>query len=240
MALPYLILNGVSSKNITGLLIQSLPPISKPKIRTSVEEIDGRDGDIVTTLGYAAYDKPISIGLKGDYNVDDVIEYFNGSGQVIFSNELDKYYNYAIYDTIDFNRLIRFRTATLNMHVQPFKYSVDEPPIKWTNTNGTTIANISVRNTGNIYSKPTLTITGSGTVNIYLDNTQILELALSAAGETIIIDVESMNATDNDGNYLNRQVTGDYDNLILAVGSNNLRVTGTLTSITIYKYSRWI
>lgn len=240
MALPYLIINGVSSKNITGLLIQSLPPISKPKIRTSVEEIDGRDGDIVTTLGYAAYDKPISIGLKGDYNVDDVIEYFNGSGQVIFSNELDKYYNYAIYDTIDFNRLIRFRTATLNMHVQPFKYSVDEPPIKWTNTNSTTIANISVRNTGNIYSKPILTITGSGTVNVYINNTQILELALSAAGETIIIDVESMNATDTDGNYLNRQVTGDYDNLILAVGLNNLRVTGTITSIAIDKYSRWI
>ena len=240
MALPYLIINGVSSKNITGLLIQSLPPISKPKIRTSVEEIDGRDGDIVTTLGYAAYDKPISIGLKGDYNVDDVIEYFNGSGQVIFSNELDKYYNFAIYDTIDFNRLIRFRTATLNMHVQPFKYSVDEPPIKWTNTNGTTIANISVRNTGNIYSKPILTITGSGTVNVYLDNTQILELALSAAGETVIIDVAGMNATDTDGNYLNRQVTGDYDNLIFKVGSNNLRVTGTLTSITIDKYSRWI
>jgi predicted phage tail component-like protein len=240
MALPYLIINGVSSKNINGLLIQSLPPISKPKIRTSVEEIDGRDGDIVTTLGYAAYDKPISIGLKGDYNIDDVIEYFNSSGQVIFSNELDKYYNYAIYDTIDFNRLIRFRTATLNMHVQPFKYSVDEPPIKWTNTNGTTIANISVRNTGNIYSKPTLTITGKGTINIYLDNTQILELALSAAGETVIIDVAGMNATDTDGNYLNRQVTGDYDNLIFKVGVNNLRVTGTLTSITIDTYSRWI
>lgn len=240
MALPYLILNGVSSKNITGLLIQSLPPISKPKIRTSIEEIDGRDGDIVTTLGYAAYDKPISIGLKGDYNVDDVIDFFNGSGQVIFSNELDKYYNYAIYDTIDFNRLIRFRTATLNMHVQPFKYSVDEPPIKWTNTNGATIANIAVRNTGNIYSKPILTITGSGTVNVYINNTQILELKLSAAGETIIIDVEGMNATDTDGNYLNRQVTGDYDNLIFVVGSNSLRVTGTLTSITIDKYSRWI
>jgi phage-related protein len=126
------------------------------------------------------------------------------------------------------------------MHVQPFKYSVDEPPIKWTNTNGTTIANIAVRNTGNIYSKPILTITGSGTVNVYINNTQILELKLSAAGETIIIDVEGMNATDTDGNYLNRQVTGDYDNLIFAVGSNSLRVTGTLTSITIDKYSRWI
>ena len=42
----YVILNGVKSTTIKGLLIQSLPPISKPLMRTSIEEIDGRDGDI--------------------------------------------------------------------------------------------------------------------------------------------------------------------------------------------------
>ena len=57
--MAYIIINGVSSKTIEGLLIQTLPPISKPKIRTSAEEIDGRDGDVVTTLGYAAYDKTL-------------------------------------------------------------------------------------------------------------------------------------------------------------------------------------
>lgn len=238
--IPYIIINGVSSKNINGLLIQSLPPISKPKVRTSIEEIDGRDGDIVTTLGYAAYDKPITIGLKGDYNVDDVIEYFNTSGKVTFSNELDKFYNFAIYDTIDFNKLIRFKTANIKMHVQPFKYSLDEPPITWNNTREQTIANISVRNTGNIYSRPKLTITGSNTITVYLENRQIFSIALSAAGETIIIDAAGMNATDPEGNYLNRQVTGDYDNFKLAPGVNNLRVTGTMTSITIDTYSRWI
>ena len=236
--IPYIIINGVSSKNINGLLIQSLPPISKPKIRTSIEEIDGRDGDLVTTLGYAAYDKPITIGLKGDYNVDDVIEYFNTSGKVTFSNELDKYYNFAIYDTIDFNRLIRFKTANIKMHVQPFKYSIDEPPIIWNNTKGQTIANISVRNSGNIYSRPKLTITGSNTITVYLANTQIFSIELSAAGETIIID--DFNATDGEGNYLNRQVTGDYENFKLPTGVNSLRITGTFTSVTIDKYSRWI
>lgn len=240
MALPYLIINGVSSKNVTGLLIQSLPPISKPKIRTSIEEVDGRDGDIVTTLGYAAYDKPILIGLKGDYNVDDVIEYFNTSGQVTFSNELDKYYNFAIYDTIDFNRLIRFKTATINMHVQPFKYSTDEGVITFNNSNNQNVNTIPVRNTGNIYSKPTLTITGKGDIGVYLDNTQILAISLSAAGETIIIDAEGMNATDPEGNYLNRQVTGDYNNLRLKQGVNNLKIIGNLTTIDINKYSRWI
>ena len=238
--IPYIIINGVSSKNINGLLIQSLPPISKPKLRTSIEEIDGRDGDIVTTLGYAAYDKPITIGLKGDYNVDEVIEYFNTSGKVTFSNEIDKYYNFAIYDTIDFNRLIRYKTANIKMHVQPFKYSVDEPPIIWNNTNVQTIANISVRNTGNIYSRPLLTIKGSNVITVYVNNTQIFSIELSAANETIIIDAAGMNATDPEGNYLNRQVTGDYDNFKLATGVNNLRVTGTMTSVTISKYSRWI
>lgn len=119
----YVILNGVKSTTIKGLLIQSLPPISKPLMRTSVEEIDGRDGDIVTKLGYSAYNKPMSIGLFGDYNVDEVIQFFSSQGQVIFSNEPDKYYNYEIIEQIDFERLIRFKTATVTFHVQPFKYS---------------------------------------------------------------------------------------------------------------------
>lgn len=119
----YVILNGVKSTNIKGLLIQSLPPISKPLMRTSVEEIDGRDGDIVTKLGYSAYDKPMSIGLFGDYDVDEVIQFFDSEGTVTFSNEPDKFYNYQIIDQIDFEKLINFKTATVTFHVQPFKFS---------------------------------------------------------------------------------------------------------------------
>ena len=71
----YIILNNKNSNQITGLLIQSLPPISQPKIRANIEEIDGRDGDIITKLGYSSYNKEITIGLFGNYNVDDVIAY---------------------------------------------------------------------------------------------------------------------------------------------------------------------
>lgn len=119
----YVILNGKKSTLIQGLLIQSLPPISKPLMRSNVEEIDGRDGDIVTKLGYSAYNKEISIGLFGSYDVDEVIQYFDSEGTVIFSNEPDKFYKYQIIDQIDFERLIRFKTASVSFHVQPFKYS---------------------------------------------------------------------------------------------------------------------
>ena len=105
----YCILNGKKSTLVKGLLIQSLPSITKPLMRTRIEDIDGRDGDIITKLGYAAYDKTMKIGLFGDYDVDEVIAYFDQSGRVIFSNELDKYYRYDIFNQFDLEKLLRFR-----------------------------------------------------------------------------------------------------------------------------------
>lgn len=125
----YIILNGINSNTINGLLIQELPPISKPKMRTRTEEIDGRAGDIVTQLGFKAYDKTVEIGLYGNFDINEVISYFNSSGTVVFSNEPDKYYNYEILDQIDFQRLVRFRTAKVKMHCQPFKYPLEEEPL---------------------------------------------------------------------------------------------------------------
>lgn len=121
-----IILNGESSLGIKGLIIQTLPPVTKPLIRTSIEEIDGRDGDIVTKLGYSSYEKSFNIGLSYNYDIDEIITFFNSEGTVTFSNEEDKYYDYQILQQIDFEKLIRFKTATVTMHVQPFKYSTIE------------------------------------------------------------------------------------------------------------------
>lgn len=122
-------INGVSSDTITGLIIQELPPITKPPIRNQIEEIDGRDGDIVTKLGYGAYDKVISIGLSFNYDINQIISFFNSEGTIIFSNEPTKYYKFQILEQIDFEKLIRFKTASVIMHVQPFKYLLNEAPI---------------------------------------------------------------------------------------------------------------
>ena len=119
------------------------------------------------------------------------------------------------------------------MHVQPFKYDANEA--ERTFTTGT----FSVRNIGNIYSKPVLTITGTGAVTVTLNNTQILTLALGT-GKTIIIDAEQMNAYDTSGNYLNRSVTGNYDDLRLNIGINNIVIGGTITQAKINRISRWI
>lgn len=234
-----IILNGISSTTIQGLLIQNLPPITKPKIRAEAEEIDGRDGDIITLLGYGAYDKEFQIGLYGNFDIDQIIEYFNSSGTVTFSNEEDKYYNYQILEQIDFERLLRFRTATVTMHVQPFKYSIADNSKTFTIAEGTT--NIAIRNVGNIYSKPIITLTGTGTINLYLNEIQAFVINLGATATTIAIDINNMNAYNpSNNNFMNRVVTGNYDNFRLAIGKNTISWTGSVTQIKIQNYSRWI
>lgn len=119
----YIKINGIDSRSFKGLLISELPPITKPQIRTEVEEIDGKDGEIVTELGYSAYDRTLSIGLFGNYNLDEIINFFNSKGEIIFSNEPDKIYKFAIYQNIDFERLASFKKAEVVFRCQPFKNS---------------------------------------------------------------------------------------------------------------------
>ena len=231
----YIILNGVKNSKIQGLMIQALPSISKPQIRTKIETIDGRDGDIITKLGYAAYDKQLLIGLYGKYNIDEIIEYFNSEGTVTFSNEDDKYYNYQILEAINFERLIRFRQATVTLHVQPFKYSLSEGVPEYPLKNNTEIL---IHNSGNIYSKPVLTLYGSNTCGIYLNGSQVFSIDFNT-NDYVTIDTEALEAYS--GTTLrNRIVTGNYNNFYLPVGPNTIKFTGSVTMCSIKNYSRWI
>ena len=230
----YVIINGVNSTTINGLAINEMPPITKPSIRTNTEEIDGRDGDIVTRLGYSAYDKEMTIGLYGSYDLDEIMSYFNQSGTIIFSTETDKYYNFEILEQIDYEKLLKFKTATITMHCQPFKYEVNETPIALVSGDNIVI------NKGNIYSKPIIYIEGTGTITISLGGNQVFNIVMGDNTE-IEIDIEKLEAYNpNDGTLLNRIVTGDYDDFRLESGNNTIALGGTITSANIRMYSRWL
>ena len=234
----FVAINNQNSLEVTGLYISKLPPISKPLQRTNIEEIDGRDGDIVTTLGYSAYDKEMEIGLFGDYNIDEIISFFTQEGTITFSNEPDKYYKFKIINDINFEEFQRFKTATVVFHCQPFKFSTTEGTRTFTTFPSNTVV---ICNNGNVYSKPTLTLTGSGTINLSLNGVQVAVVALANEGETIEIDLDKLEAYNPATKVLkNRQVTGDYENLYLKVGNNTISWTGTITSVKLKNYSRWI
>ena len=137
-----IIWKGVSSTTIQGLLISELPPITKPEMRIKETVIDGMDGSIIEELGYASYVKTVTIGLYGNFDINKVIKYFTGEGDIIFSNEPDKVYRAKICGKIDYTRLLRYRQASIPFMVQPFKYKLNEYLRETTiaSTTGTIIA----------------------------------------------------------------------------------------------------
>ena len=228
-----MIQNGIDSRQIKGLLISERPAISKPALRTDITEIDGRDGDIVSVLGYSAYDKHMTIGLFGGFDIDEIIEYFSTSGTVTFSNEAEKYYRYQILNQIDFERLVRFRTAEVVYHVQPFKYSTIETLKNFQNP-----TSVTVRNSGNCVARPIIEITGTGTITLSLNGLQLFNIDMGTSS-SVTIDTEKMEAY-NGSVLMNRNVQGDYDAFALNVGVNEVVVSGTVSSISFKNYSRWI
>lgn len=232
---PWVLINDMPSYCVDGLIVTSLPPITKPKMRYSSEEIDGRDGDIITTLGYQSYDKTLSIGLHGDFDIDKVIDFFATSGTITFSNEPDKVYRFQQLDSIDFERLVRYRTADVKLHVQPYKTGRLQRPKTFTSADAQAV----IVNAGNAMAAPKITIKASGNVGLWLDGSQILSIA-NSGDYTLIVDVQNLEAATPEGLLMNRAITGDYARLALAPGKHSIKWSGTVKTLTIEDYSRWI
>lgn len=231
----YIIFKNKNSNDIKGLLICKLPPITKPKMRTNTIVIDGKSGDEIEKLGYQSYNKTIDIALTRNYNVDEVISYFNGEGNLILSNEPDKYYKVSVLDNIDFEKLINFKTAKVNFYVQPYKYKLNEAEVV---ANATQINNkeLIVNNVGLEKSKPLIHLYGEGIINFSVNNIQLFTYEFDESNE-VIIDCEKEDAYLND-NLKNRNMNGVFP--ILHPGGNIITWSGTITSIKVEPKSRWL
>lgn len=221
----------IESTEIKGLMICELPPITKPKMRVQETLIDGVDGSIIEELGYEPYDKKLQIGLANKFDIDEVIKYFTGEGNVTFSNEPDKYYKAKIIEQIDYERLLRYRTASVIFRVQPYKYELYENSVIITESGK------NVNNNGLEESKPIMKITGSGTIELLINDLLVFRYTFPEDETEVVIDSERQDA------YLgavlkNRNMTGDFP--VLKSGSNKVSWTGTITSIEIEPKSRWL
>lgn len=228
----YIIFKNIKSSSLEGLMICELPPITKPEMRTSIIEIDGKDGDIIEELGYASYQKTLQIGLTRNFDINQIIKYFSGSGDLVLSNEPDKVYKATIYSKVDYEKLLRFKTAEVEFHVQPYKYLLNEAPFELNITNET---ELKVSNVGLEKSKPIITLYGEGEVQLSINGSDIFSINID--DEYVVIN--SIEEEAYKENVLkNRNMLGEFP--VLEIGINTIKWTGNLKKIIIEPKSRWI
>lgn len=223
---------GTASTALAGLMITKLPTITKPEMRADRTEIDGRDGDIADDLGYAAYKKTLGIALTTGYDVDAIAKYFTGSGWLTLSDESTKKYAARIEDSVNFEKLLRFKTAEVTFVVQPYKYLVTEAD---TTLDIVAQTSVSVTNAGLEVSKPLIRLEGSGLINITVNTVPVFDVTIDEA--YVLIDSEALDAYIT-GKLKNDKMTGDFPTL--QPGANTIGWTGTLTKIVVTPRSRWL
>lgn len=229
-----IIWKNIDSETIPGLIITNIPPITKPKMKTSITKIDGRDGDIIEELGYESYTKSIGIGLARNYDIDRVMKYFTGAGELIISDEPNKVYKAQIIEKIDYERLIRFKTAVVKFYTQPYKYLKNEQSVILEINNETSL---NITNVGLEKSKPIITLEGTGTIEISLNGFNLFKYVFPENETKVVINsLEEEAYLDNV--LKNRNMLGTFP--IFEVGENTVSWSGNLTKITIEPKSRWL
>lgn len=214
--------------NDFGIIVNSLPPITKPKKKIETVEIDGLNGDITIDNGYAAYDKEIQVTFLKKPDVDELNRWLTGSGQLVLSSEPDKYYDAKIYSEVELTRMKTLYTALITFHVQPYKHLIREKKAVGTDS-------VTVVNQGFDESLPVIKIIGSGEVEVKIDNVTICKVDID--DEYIILDSEKQEAYK--GTTLkNRQMSGEF--VKLPRGKTTITTTGTVTAIEVEPRSRWI
>lgn len=215
--------NGIHSDDMK-IIVESLPPVVKPPKRYNLIEVDGRYSTNTEILGYKAYEKPIPVGFK-EANLTQIFDWLDGEGQLILSNEPDKYYLAQVLDRIDYKKAISFRKAEISFLVQPCKYAIEYE------TTATTLFN-----RGNVNCYPLMTIYGTGEVGVKVNGVLACTLTIT---DNMTLDCEEQEAYKGTiATSQNRQMVGDFP--VFVPGVNVLTFTGTVTEVKTTVRSRWL
>lgn len=160
--------NGITSASM-GLVINALPPITRPKERTTQITIPGRAGDLTMVDGednYEPYTKKITVSCRNEYVTETLLDWLRGEGELILFGEEMFVYQARIAGEISFSRIgSAVSQAVIPFYCQPFKRARFPETQIFTASDG-----LEIRNPGNIASKPKLTISGSGALSILISD----------------------------------------------------------------------
>ena len=212
-----------------GIVINKRPPTVRAERNILEIEVPGRDGDLTIDDGtYKPITFPFVCTLLDISNLDAVISWLDGFGDLILSWQSDRAYKAKMINRIDIvQSLETIGEFPLLFKAQPFAKMLDNQVITLT-------APGSIYNGGTYKSKPVIKVYGTGTIDLSVNGSTI---HLTNVVDYVTIDSGLMDCY-KDTLLKNGDMAGDFPELI--VGENIISWTGTVTSVLITPNWRYL
>lgn len=203
-----------------GVYATRYPTIPAPKERVNEIEVPGRSGKLIEKTGeYEETEIPIDFNFTSkkdgwDDTCDEIKKWISQMNEKLIIGESDTYYRIQMVylDGIErlSNRIGKFTARFLTK--DGLQYMVDGE---------TEVDNKKIRYNPGIYSKPIYLISGEGICTITVNGKSVR----ANVGQNLTIDTARMLSYRNDGTLLNTAISGNYEDLYLQPGENQISIT---------------
>ena len=231
----FIVFKGFNTKGI--FLIEELPIVPTANVKQDIIEIDGRHGFLTNSQeSYEPIDIDIELKIYNKKDIQKVRNIFRGSGQLILSNQPDRYYKATVVSKLDFERVIRqFHTVLITFKLQPHAYETKDSTIKLTSAS----TSYGLENNTNATAQPEITIYGTGTATLIIGNETI---RIKDINNHIILNYDLKEAYRiNDGIMSNANKDVECDYVEIQTGTTLISWSASgITGIEINPNWRWL
>lgn len=202
----WIVFKGFNTKGI--FLIEELPIVPTANVKQDIIEIDGRHGFLTDSQeAYEPIDIDVELKIYKKEDIQKIRNIFKGSGELIFSNQPDRYYKATIISKLDFERVVRqFCKVLITFKLQPHAYEIKDNTIKLTAAE----TSYTLENNTNATSQPEITIYGTGSAILIIGSETI---RIKDINDHIILDYElkeSYRIINSSPSSANKDVNCDY------------------------------
>lgn len=202
-----------------GIYIEKRPDMPVGREETKFVTIAGRDSPIaIRTGGRKKIEIPLSCGFaeqkeRWSAKAREIRRWLNGEGELSFQDSANCFWRVKDIELEEFVRETRrIGKFDVTFICDPYEYLKDglrEREIE------------DVKYNPYDTSHPIYEITGNGTCTLSINGKSMK----ATVGQNLTIDTERMLAYREDGSMMNTSVTGDYEDLYLKPGENEISVT---------------
>lgn len=223
MGQSYFIWNGVDCRSM-GIVMRTAAAIIRGEERVQHVIIPGRAGELTLTEGdniFQSYIQTVSIGVRGGFRVREVQNWLKGAGEIIFSGEPDRKQKARVIGAVTLEKISKNLDAwsgEVQFYCEPLK------ELLTSSTDTVTTSGTTVRNNGDVTSRPKITATANATSMTVAAGGNSLTVTGLTSGNDYIIDCEAEKVTNAAGTTnLTANSSGRFP--VLTQGNN--AVTGS-------------